>query len=80
MSSSRQEKRRLDYKEPLFTITDVNLSFNLDFEKTIVTAESKVLRKTSDKSLPLTLDGDDLILLDVLVNGNKCDYEDLKTS
>lgn len=53
MSCIRQEKRRLDYKEPLFTITDVDLTFELDFENTVVTSVSKVKRLTSDANEPL---------------------------
>ncbi len=80
MTKQRQEKRRLDYKSPEFTVTDIDLTFNLDLEKTIVTALSKVVRKTADETLPLVLDGDEVELLKVLVNNEPCDYTDTGTT
>ncbi len=80
MEKVRQEKRRLDYKAPDFTITDVDLTVQLDMQATVVTAKSLVQRVTTDKSLPLVLDGDELKLLSVQVNGQNYAYQETKTS
>lgn len=74
MSLPRFEKRRLDYKSPDFTITDIDLTFYLDYENTIVKACSKVVRKTQDLTKQLVLDGDDLELLKVLIDNKECEY------
>ncbi|MGN1392968.1 MAG: aminopeptidase N [Succinivibrionaceae bacterium] len=71
MSTVRKEKRRLDYKAPDFTITDVDLTLFLDMNATKVISVTKVKRLTDDLSVPLVLDGDSLKLLKVLVNGNE---------
>lgn len=78
--STRTEKKRLDYRAPDFTVTDVELSFSLDLNATIVTAVSHVVRKTTDKSAPLVLDGDSLKLLDVKVNGAPCAWAETPTT
>ena len=80
MAVSRQEKRRLDYKPPLFTITDVDLSFSLDLTKTRVVQKSKVKRLTPDLSQPLVLDGDGLKLLGVRINGQECSFAETAKS
>lgn len=80
MSCIRQEKRRLDYKEPLFTITDVDLTFELDFENTVVTSVSKVKRLTSDANEPLVLDGDELKLLSVAIDGKEVKFVETSTT
>ena len=74
MAAPRQEKRRLDYKSPLFTITDVDLSFSLDLKKTVVVQKSQVKRLTPDMIQPLVLDGDSLKLLSVRVNGRETSF------
>lgn len=74
MAIIRHEKRRLDYLEPNFTITDVELTFELDLTATVVTAVSRVKRLCDNKELPLVLDGDSLTLLDVKINGKNCDF------
>ncbi|MEE3421736.1 MAG: hypothetical protein VZR11_03375 [Succinimonas sp.] len=74
MAAPRQEKRRLDYKSPLFTITDVDLSFSLDLKKTVVVQKSQVKRLTPDMTQPLVLDGDSLKLLSVRVNGRETSF------
>jgi len=78
--STHTEKKRLDYRAPDFTVTDVELSFSLDLNATIVTAVSHVVRKTTDKSAPLVLDGDSLKLLDVKVNGAPCAWAETPTT
>ena len=76
MAVIRQEKRRLDYKKPDFTITDIDLTFELDLTATIVTAVSRVKRLTEDRKIPLVLNGDSLKLLDVKLDGAECAFRE----
>ncbi len=69
-----QEKRRLDYRAPKFSITDTELFFDLDLKKTKVTQRSHLVRLTEDKSAPLVLDGDSLKLISVKVDGQDCSF------
>lgn len=62
-----QAKYRLDYQSPDFTITDLYLDFDLHAEKTIVIAKSTVKRLKPSENL--VLNGHDLTLLKVLLNG-----------
>lgn len=80
MAKIRKEKRRLDYKAPDFTVTDIDLSFDLDLKATKVVAVSNIKRLTADKSVPLVLDGDSLKLKRVLVNGKEYSYVETSTS
>src|SRR5574344_1188291 len=80
MDNIRQEKRRLDYKSPEFTVTDIDLTFELDMKKTVVTARSQVVRLTDDKSLPLVLAGEELKLRSVTVNGAEVAYTETANS
>lgn len=80
MDNIRQEKRRLDYKSPEFTVTDIDLTFELDMKKTVVTARSQVVRLTDDKSLPLVLAGEELKLRSVTVNGAEVAYTETAKS
>jgi aminopeptidase N len=66
--SSRQAKKLSDYKAPEFTITDVELSFELNPEATVLTAVYQ-LQSTSGKAATLALDGQELKLLAVSVDG-----------
>eukprot|EP01036_Dinobryon_divergens_P038520 gene38520-50588_t len=59
---------RSDYKPCDYTVSDIFLSFQLDSSSTVVTSESKVLRKGPAHS-DLILDGEELELLSVKVNG-----------
>ncbi|MDF7671095.1 aminopeptidase N [Orbaceae bacterium ESL0721] len=60
-------KYRADYSAPDFTITDLDLEFELDPECTIVTARSHVV-KQNNKADDLILDGEDLKLISLLIN------------
>jgi aminopeptidase N len=42
MTQQPQAKYRHDYRAPDYLISDIDLTFDLDAEKTVVTAESKV--------------------------------------
>lgn len=69
MTVQPQAKFREDYCSPEFTITDIDLTFDLHETDTTVTAVSKVKKlKTSDT---LVLDGDDLTLVSIKVDGEQ---------
>jgi aminopeptidase N len=72
-------KNRLDYKVPDFTITDIDLDFDLAPEITTVTARSRVLQKNNQAN-DLILDGEDLKLISVNINEQPWhDYQLTKT-
>ncbi|WP_174634640.1 aminopeptidase N [Yersinia thracica] len=68
MTQQPQAKYRHDYKSPDYTITDIDLDFALEAQKTTVTAVSKVKRQVADAT-PLVLDGEDLTLISISVDG-----------
>ncbi|MBQ0529763.1 aminopeptidase N [Providencia rettgeri] len=68
MTQLRQAKYRQDYQAPDYTITEIDLDFNLDPVKTVVTAISKVKRLNSQSST-LELNGEDLSLVSIEVDG-----------
>ncbi|MBU2976899.1 aminopeptidase N [Alteromonas sp. C1M14] len=61
-------KRRLDYQAPAFTITHVGMHVCLHPTQTRVTCKTTVTRM-GDHELPLTLDGEQLSLLGVSIDG-----------
>lgn len=67
-------KRRLDYKAPDFTALNVELTFELAEEATIVKSAVRYKRLTEDKHKSLVLDGEDLELLSVALDGSPCKY------
>ncbi len=69
MSQQPTAKYRDDYRAPDFTITDINLEFDLDPNKTQVTAVSQV-KRLNEQATELVLDGDDLTLLRLDINGD----------
>ncbi|GLP98070.1 aminopeptidase N [Paraferrimonas sedimenticola] len=70
-----QARHLKDYRAPDYTISDVHLTFELDPERTRVTARSTVSRLNSEAT-QLTLDGDELKLLSVSIDGKPCnDYQ-----
>lgn len=73
-ASAFKAKRRLDYKKPDFTATDIELTFQLSDDKTIVRSTAHYIRQTKDLNVPLRLDGEELQLTDVLLNGEPCKY------
>ena len=68
MTQQPQAKYRHDYRAPDYLISDIDLAFDLDAAKTIVTAESQVSRHAAS-DVPLRLNGEDLTLVSVHVNG-----------
>ncbi|OOE88168.1 aminopeptidase N [Salinivibrio sharmensis] len=69
MSQQPTAKYRDDYRAPDFTITDINLEFDLNPNNTLVTAVSQVKRLNSDAT-DLVLDGDELTLVRLDINGD----------
>ncbi|CAI0956907.1 aminopeptidase N [Serratia entomophila] len=68
MTPQPQAKYRHDYRAPDYTITDIDLDFDLDAETTRVTAVSKIKRQGAAGSV-LALNGEDLKLVSILVDG-----------
>ena len=61
--------RREDYVAPAYWIRTVDLTFDLDPDKTLVINRMTVERNAAAPAGPLRLDGEDLNLTRVLVNG-----------
>ena len=77
MTQQPQAKYRHDYRAPEYLISDIDLTFDLDAAKTVVTAESKVSRHAAASDVPLRLDGEDLTLISLQVNGQPwSDYKE----
>ncbi|HCH1531618.1 TPA: aminopeptidase N [Vibrio parahaemolyticus] len=76
MSQAPQAKYRKDYQAPSHTITDIDLTFDLYDNETIVTALSKVVQK--GESTTLELDGEGLELRSVKVNGEDWAHHEVK--
>ncbi|PWA87763.1 peptidase M1 family protein [Artemisia annua] len=60
-----------DYKLPDYYFDTVDLSFSLGEEKTIVSAKISVVPRVDGAAAPLVLDGTDLKLISVAINGNQ---------
>ena len=67
MTQQPQAKYRHDYRAPDYQITDIDLTFDLDAEKTVVTAVSQAVRHGASDT-PLRLNGEDLTLVSIHVN------------
>ena len=67
MTQLPQAKNRHDYRAPDFTITDIDLTFNLDASTTRVTAISRV-KKLGAEEAELRLDGEDLTLISLEID------------
>ncbi|HCE4673967.1 aminopeptidase N [Vibrio parahaemolyticus] len=76
MSQAPQAKYRKDYQAPSHTITEIDLTFDLYDNDTIVTALSKVVQK--GESPTLELDGEGLELPSVKVNGEDWAHHEVK--
>ncbi|EGQ8507180.1 TPA: aminopeptidase N [Vibrio parahaemolyticus] len=76
MSQAPQAKYRKDYQAPSHTITDIDLTFDLYDNDTIVTALSKVVQM--GESTTLELDGEGLELRSVKVNGEDWAHHEVK--
>jgi aminopeptidase N len=62
-----------DYKKPKYTVTSLDLTFELDEEFTIVTNVMKIKSQEVDPSFTLKLDSIDLELLEIYINDLKID-------
>jgi len=70
-----------NYKEPEYLIETVDLDINLDPEKTRVKSSVKFVRNKNTKSdAPLKLDGDELTLISVSINGKPLEKRDYKAT
>ncbi len=67
--------RREDYAAPAFWIDTVDLSFDLDPAKTRVLNKMRLRRNPDVPAQALKLDGEDLNLARVLVNGQGCSFK-----
>ncbi|MEN9383834.1 MAG: aminopeptidase, partial [Pseudomonadota bacterium] len=61
--------KRQDYTAPAFWVDTVDLTFDLDPAKTRVLNKMRLRRNPGVAAQPLRLDGEDLILARVMVNG-----------
>jgi aminopeptidase N len=66
--------RREDYTAPAYWIRHVDLSFDLDPAKTLVINRMTIERNTDQPPQPLRLDGEDLVLARVSVNGESVSF------
>jgi aminopeptidase N len=66
---------RLDYTAPAYWIDTVDLTFDLDPAKTRVLNKMHIRRNAAVDAQPLKLDGDELNLSRVLVNGQGCSFK-----
>ncbi len=67
--------RREDYTPPAYWIDTVDLSFDLDPAKTRVLNKMRLRRNADVPAQPLKLDGEELNLARVLVNGQGCSFK-----
>lgn len=68
--SQKTAKYRKDYQAPQFTIASVDLTFELEPEKTRVT-NTMVVKRQGQHQQPLVLDGEDITLLSVAIDGDR---------
>jgi aminopeptidase N len=66
--------RREDYSAPAYWIRSVDLTFDLDPQKTLVINRMEVERNPDLPAQPLRLDGEDINLTRVLVNGESISF------
>ncbi|MFY7864551.1 aminopeptidase N [Roseateles sp.] len=66
--------RREDYVAPAFWIRTVDLTFDLDPAKTLVTAKMQLERNSAVAHGPLRLHGEELNILRVLINGESVSF------
>ena len=67
MTQQPQAKYRHDYRAPDYQISDIDLTFDLDATKTVVTAVSQVVRHGAADAA-LRLNGEDLTLVSLQIN------------
>ena len=74
-TGATQATRREDYRPPAYWIDTVDLTFDLDPIKTRVLNRMRLRRNTELPAQPLRLDGDELNLARVMVNGAGCSFK-----
>jgi aminopeptidase N len=67
--------RRADYRPPDFLVDRIELTFDLDAAATTVDSTLTVRRNPAGSGGPLALDGEDLRLIDVELDGRRVDYQ-----
>ena len=73
--------RLKDYRPPAYTISEVDLDFALEPEATRVRSVMTVERaKETAKDAPLVLDGDELTLVSVAIDGKQISPDDFRAS
>ncbi|MFD0915843.1 aminopeptidase N [Pseudahrensia aquimaris] len=73
--------RLKNYTPPAYTITHVDMDVSLAAEDTVVTTTMKVVRQAgTPTSAPLVLDGDELSLDGLWINGDKADDANYSTT
>jgi aminopeptidase N len=65
--------RREDYRSPDWVVPDLSLDFDLDLDRTRVRATMEVVRN-GEHDRPLRLDGDELELISVTVDGQPAEH------
>ena len=64
--------RRADYRAPDYQVPEIRMRFELDAERTIVTATSRIERAPhAREDAPLALDGEDLELVSLRIDGTE---------
>jgi len=66
--------QRADYTQPAYWIRTVDLTFDLDPAKTIVTSKMRLERNTAVAHGPLALHGEEINVLRVLINGQSVSF------
>jgi aminopeptidase N len=68
--------RRQDYQPPAFWIREVDLTFDLDPAKTIVTNRMHLERNAAVEAQPLVLDGESITVLRVMADGQSVSFRE----
>lgn len=77
MSSTPKTVYAKDYKKPAYQISHVDMTFDLDSEHTKAVAEMQVHRESDTaENAPMWLDGDELTLKGIAINGKPLKPED----
>ena len=74
MAAKFKAQKRSDYKAPDFTAVNCELTFDLSDDATKVTSLVRYRRLCSDKKTPLILNGEELSLKNVSLDGGNCKY------
>lgn len=67
-----------DYESPAFTIPSIKLRIELDPENTLVTSELMVRREAGGENAPLVLNGSQINLESIALNGTKLVYDEYR--